>query len=114
MFCLAVHVLKRICSRDNVLNSLSAPEKALLHWKGVYKVLYNRLQKEGQYLSKLENKKGSDVSACSATRRLICTSEQLKALKELIEPMQEALDVHASYGDVHRTCRVDVQSGANV
>ena len=60
-----------------------------MKWKGVYRVLYTRLQKEGLYLSKLENKKGSDASACNATRRLIQTSEQLQVLKQLIKPLHK-------------------------
>lgn len=93
---------------------MHSPDKTLVHWKGVYKVLYNRLQKEGQYLSKLENKKGSDVSACSATRRLISTSEQLKALKELIEPVQSAVEARVASGESSRCNRAhfaDVLAG---
>ena len=114
VFCLAVSVLQRICMRDKVFQSMLAPDKTLVHWKGVYKVLYNRLQKEGQYLSKLENKKGSDASACSATRRLISTSEQLKALKELIEPVQATIEDKIASGEIHRHSRqhyADVLAG---
>lgn len=103
---MAVLVLQRICARDKVFQSMNAPDKTLVHWKGVYKVLYNRLQKEGQYLSKLENKKGSDASACSATRRLISTSEQLKALKELIEPVQTTIEAKIGSGELHRHGRL--------
>lgn len=116
MFCLAVLVLKRIVDRENVFENMHSPDKTLVHWKGVYKVLYNRLQKEGQYLSKLENKKGSDVSACSATRRLISTSEQLKALKELIVPVQRAVEAKVTSGDIHRSSRAhhaDVLAGTS-
>ena len=93
---------------------MHTPDKTLVHWKGVYKVLYNRLQKEGQYLSKLENKKGSDVSACSATRRLISTSEQLKELKKLIEPVQASIEVKIASGEIQRHSRLhhaDVLAG---
>ena len=90
VFSLAVKVLSKCCKRSLVLDHL-ALERTLVKWKGVYRVLYTRLQKEGMYLSKLENKKGSDVSACNATRTLIQTSEQLKMLKQLIKPMHKIL-----------------------
>lgn len=88
VFCLAVKVLQRSCARSVVLRHISV-DRTLVKWKGVYRVLYTRLQKEGLYLSKLENKKGSDASACNATRRLIQTSEQLQILKQLIKPLHK-------------------------
>lgn len=88
VFRLAVSVLRKACARSGVLGHI-AVERTLVKWKGVYRVLYTRLQKEGQYLSKLEHKKGSDASACNATRSLIQTSEQLKILKQLIKPLHK-------------------------
>jgi hypothetical protein len=106
VFGLAVRVLQKVCARPGVLEQL-AVERTLVKLKGVYRVLYTRLQKEGLYMSKLENQKGSDASACNATRRLIQTSEQLKALKQLIKPLHAAalasLDgnrhMHANHAD---------------
>lgn len=116
VFCLAVKVLQKSCARSDVLSHL-AVERTLVKWKGVYRVLYTRLQKEGLYLSKLENKKGSDASACNATRRLIQTSEQLKVLKLLIKPLHKRVLKHLTNSSSSRHAlanHADVLAGASL
>lgn len=86
-----VHVLERIAARLGVLDRVAGLPKIATSLDGLCRVLINRFKIEGQYLTKLEVKKGSDGSAIVATRRLIATSNQLKSMQPLLSKMHEAV-----------------------
>jgi abnormal spindle-like microcephaly-associated protein len=91
VFTQMVLVLKRMCSRPGVPELVDGLPRIVSSLDGICRVLVNRLKMEGQYLTKLEVKKGSDASASIATRRLISTSNQLKSLQALLTQMHDAV-----------------------
>ena len=101
----AAKLLRTLQQRAGVFAACSKLPHVIHLWDGINRVMQGRLKIEGQYLAQLETKKGSDVGAEQATRRLIARKNQFVVLKSLTNEVRAQFGAEAAEADAMDTSR---------
>lgn len=79
--------------------ALARQPDVLAKLEGVARLLHLKQQGDQKYLTKLEQQKGSDASARQATKALLATSRQLRALRAVLAATGASAEGGAADGE---------------